>query len=392
MNVPAHYEKNRGFCKSVRTALPEKNGRSIMHSYPGELLLMNNLKSLILTIVLICAATVGASENSSATDHPRMKAYLPSYRMHQLFNHDLNENTAWYSMHPYAQSPGASYTRDLPPSYAYSRGEKILTNYDEILYFSMDMEGFPAELLSSSQEGDLRYLQRLLQNSDTKLSLCISGSSSEFIPVLRNENMKKHLYKELTRIISDYSISGLDLDWEFPRNELEKEFYLDFLKELRNLCDSQEAKLTIAVSRFRSLIPETYSLPDEIHIMSYDFYGRHSTSESTQEALEYMAARYDIPYEKMLMGIPFYGRIFDGYSPDYWKKAQSYREIVFQNEVLPQDDEADGYYFNGMNTVQKKAEMGIDLGLKGFFVWEIGQDSFGRDSLTAVLDRTVRPE
>lgn len=353
---------------------------------------MKYLKSLILTLILFTAVSAGASDNSSITDSPRMKAYLPSYRMHQLFNHDLNDNTVWYSMHPYAQSPGASYTRGLPTSYDYSRGEKILTHYDEILYFSMDMEGFPNELLSSSQEGDLRYLQRLVKNSDTKLSLCISGSSSEFIPVLRDAVKKDHLYKELHRMIKDYSVSGLDLDWEFPRNELEKEFYLEFLKELRALCDEQETKLTIAVSRFRSLIPETYSLPDEIHLMSYDFYGRHSTAESTQEALEYMAARYDIPYEKLLMGIPFYGRIFDGYSPDYWKKAQSYREIVFQNKVLPQDDEADGYYFNGMDTVKKKAEMGVDLGLNGFFVWEIGQDSFGRDSLTAVLNKTLRPE
>jgi len=256
----------------------------------------------------------------------------------------------------------------------------------------MTMDGFPAELLTGSQEGDLRYLQRLLKNSETKLSLCLSGSSSEFIPILRDEHKKSYLYAELKKIINDYSLSGLDLDWEFPRNDIEKEFYLEFLRELRQLCDTQNIKLTIAVSRFRSLIPETYSLPDEIHLMSYDFYGRHSTAESTQEALEYMAARYDIPFEKMLMGIPFYGRIYDGYSPDYWKKAQSYREIVFQNNVLPQDDEADGYYFNGLNTVQKKAEMGLNLGLKGCFVWEIGQDSFGRDSLTAILNKTLRPE
>lgn len=349
----------------------------------------NSIKGIFIITFLLCALAVTASEEQGS---PEMKAYLPSYRMSQLFRHDLNGNTAWYSMHPYALSPGASYTRDLPPDYSFSRGEKILTHYNEILYFSLDMKGYPDELLSSSQEGDLLYLQRLVQNSDSRLSLCITGSSSDFIPVLREENRKDSLLKELNRIMERYSLSGLDLDWEFPRNDLEKEFYLIFLKDLRGLCDTKGAKLTIAVSRFRPLIPESYALADEIHLMSYDFYGRHSTKESTKEALEYMAARYDIPYDKMLMGIPFYGRIFDGYSPDYWKKAQSYREIVYQNEVLPQDDEADGYYFNGMETVRRKAELGLNLGLNGFFVWEIGQDSFGRESLTHVLNTSIRAD
>lgn len=353
---------------------------------------MNYLKSITLTYLLFSAFSIAGADNSSSSALPRLKAYLPSYRMHQLFNHDMNKNTAWYSMHPYAESSDASYKRDLPPSYGFSRGEKILTHYDEILYFSMKMEGFPSELLSRSQKGDLNYLQRLLDNSETKLSLSLSGSSSDFIPVLREESKKNILYAELEQVIQTYSLSGLDLDWEFPRNDLEKEYYLEFLKDLRQICDDQNVKLTIAVSRFRSLLPETYALPDEIHLMSYDFYGKHSTSESTLEALEYMAARYDIPFEKLLMGIPFYGRIFDGYSPDYWKKAQSYREIVYQNTVHPEDNEADGYYFNGINTVREKAQMGLELGLKGCFVWEVGQDSFGSDSLTAVLKDTLRPE
>ena len=327
-----------------------------------------------------------------AADPPEMKAYLPHYRMKQLFPHDLNRETAWYSMHPYKEAPGASYTKELPASYAYSRGEMILKQYDEIIYFSMELKNFPEELLSEPQKGDLAYLQRLLQLTETRLSLCISGPSSDFIPILRDEDKKTLFFTSLEEIMDEYSLSGIDLDWEFPRNDQEKEIYLDFLKDLRELCDSGERSLSIAVSRFRPLLPETYSIPDVINLMSYDFYGRHSTPESTREALEYMSARYVIPYDKILMGIPYYGRIFDGYSPDYWKKAQSYREIALQNHLTDLDDEADGYYFNGRNTVREKAKMGMDLGLKGFFVWEIGQDSFGKGSLTAALKSTVHPE
>ncbi len=347
---------------------------------------MNRLKicSLLLALTTLIPAF--------AADPPQMKAYLPHYRMKQLFPHDLNRETAWYNMHPYGEAPGASYTKELPGSYSFSRGEMILQQYDEIIYFSMEMKNFPDSLLTDSQRGDLAYLQRLFQFSDTRLSLCINGSSSDFMPVLRDDGKKQLFYRILEDIMIDYSLSGIDLDWEFPRNDQEKEIYLDFLKDLRELCDRDGRKLSIAVSRFRPLLPETYAIPDVINLMSYDFYGRHSTPESTKEALEYMAARYDIPYENILMGIPYYGRIFDGYSPDYWKKAQSYREISLQNDLTESDDEADGYYFNGRDTVREKAEMGMDLGLKGFFVWEIGQDSFGESSLTAALKSAVHPE
>ncbi|MDA3958977.1 glycoside hydrolase family 18 protein [Oceanispirochaeta sp.] len=311
--------------------------------------------------------------------------YLPSYRMKQLFPQDISGRTAWYKMHPYGSENGTNDTEVLPIDYSFSRGELILKHFDEVYFFSLRIPEKGEPLLSLENRDHLTYLQRLVNSKGPAMNLCISGSSSDFIPLLRDDLKRSEFLEGLEEIMDSFGLSGLDLDWEFPGNDQEKEFYSSLLGDLRSLCDSKGKKLTIAASRFHPLPAEAYSLPDKIHLMTYDFFGRHSTAESTREALEYMMARYEIPPEKLIMGIPFYGRIFDGYSPDYWKKAQSYREIIRQNPVLPHEDEAEGYYFNGPETVQKKTEIAEELSLGGFFVWEIGQDSLGKQSLTRIL-------
>ena len=199
--------------------------------------------------------------------------------------------------------------------------------------------------------------------------------------------MLELFFSNLEAQMDNYGITGIDLDWEFPRNDEEKEIHLAFVKRLRSFCDERSAGLSMAVSRFRALNEECYDLPDRINLMSYDFYGRHSTAESTREALEYMALRYDIPMDKILMGIPFYGRIYSGDSPDYWKKAKSYRLITLENSVAPGDNEAAGFFFNGPELVEAKADLAEELGTAGCFIWEIGQDRLNRDSLASILFR-----
>ena len=319
-----------------------------------------------------------------------LKTYLPDYRMKQFFPRDLKGMTRFYDMAPYSRITNWRSDLEMPADYALASGELLLSGFDEIIYFSLNVEDGPLSFPSPEQMAQLEYLQRL--PGTHRLSLAINGSSNGFIPLIRSERMLELFFANLETQMKMYKISGIDLDWEFPRNNEEKETHLAFLKKLRSFCDEHSAKLSMAVSRFRALNEESYSLPDRINLMSYDFYGRHSTAESTREALEYMALRYDIPMNKIMMGIPFYGRIYSGDSPDYWKKAKSYRLISMENSVAPGDNEAAGFFYNGPELVDSKAAMAEELGTAGCFIWEIGQDRLNRESLASVLFKRFRPQ
>ncbi len=272
----------------------------------------------------------------------------------------------------------------MPFTYAQSSGELLLSRFQEVFYFSALIKEEAGDLLSENQILQLDYLQRL--PSSCILALSISGSSSGFMPMLRDTVRKEAFFSQLREVVRRFHLKALDLDWEFPRSIDEKKAHLQLMKDLRQLCDELGLKLSMAVNcRKESLDEESYTLVDRLNVMSYDFYGRHSTLESTKEAMAYISARYKIPMEKLYMGIPLYGRIFSGQSPDYWNKAQSYRKIVEEFHPRAEENEAGGFFFNGRELVRQKAQLTAELGCGGCYIWEAGQDSLGKDSLIQEL-------
>jgi hypothetical protein len=337
--------------------------------------------------LLILNLTLTAEDGEGKTGIPARKTYLPEYRMDQFFPADITGLPPWYDMNPFPEDRGSypDLRRNMPNDYRQSRGENLLGSFSEVLYFTIRFSRENILDIEDQDKAHLKYLSRLPLLYGTDLTLCLAGSSHEILPAVTNPEKNKETLLKIAALLETYSLSGIDLDWEFPRNDDEKEIHRQFMESLKELTSSSGKTLSMAVSRYRLLPEETYKIPDSINLMTYDFYGRHSTWEGTLEAVEYMLLRYDIPPEKLLMGLPFYGRIFDGYSPDYWKKSQSYRDIVQDYSPSSHEDEAGGFYFNGPATIQRKLELAAEHQLQGVFIWEIGQDMPGEASLSRIV-------
>ncbi len=334
----------------------------------------------LLFLILSVPLTAQQNEKKAAL---KMKTYIPGYRFSQMFPHDLKNQSRNWNMAPWSQITQWRTGKSMPVSYAQSSGELLLSRFQEILYFSALIEEDTDNLLRKDQIRQLSYLQRL--PSSCILGLSISGSSRGFMPLLHDNLRREAFFKQLKTTIRRFHLKALDLDWEFPRSSDEKQAHLELMKDLRVFCDKQGLKLSMAVSRYRALKEEAYGLADSLNVMTYDFYGRHSTLESTKEAMAYLSARYKIPTKDLYMGIPLYGRIFSGQSPDYWNKSMSYRQIIENFQPLPSVNEAGGFFFNGRELVGRKAQLATEMGCGGCYIWEIGQDSLGKDSLIQEL-------
>ncbi len=214
------------------------------------------------------------------------------------------------------------------------------------------------------------------QNPDLKILVSIGGWvwSDQFSDAALNDSTRARFARSAIEMMLTHKLDGLDLDWEYPgqvgednifRPEDKQNFTL-LLKEIRTQLDAlpQSANrhflLTIASGANQAYIDHTemgevQQHLDFINIMTYDLYsgldyttGHHanlSPSDHTTEPSRDVYAAVDghikagVPAQKIILGIPFYGRLWTGVTPQHnglFQLAQSVGTIIDYNVIVDQ--------------------------------------------------------
>ena len=192
-----------------------------------------------------------------------------------------------------------------------------------------------------------------------------------------------------------YDFDGIDLDIELGSNHQIWDYYGDWCAELRTLCDEREMEMSTATAQWVSqkVTHETFALFDFVNVMAYDNdedEQSHASYEYSVKCLDYFRNRKKIPEDKLVLGVPFYGR---GYTADGeidWNSYMSFADIVNADNEYYNADNYNGIAYNGAETMTKKAELAKDYG--GIMIWELTQDAKGEKSLLKVIGDTLRNE
>lgn len=239
---------------------------------------------------------------------------------------------------------------------------------------------------------------------------------------------------------------GIDIDWEYPR-AAEKEHYTAFIAELRKQLNEESARtgrrylLTSATPAASSTLTNGYDLPavhpllDWFNVMTYDFHtGDPSRTVNFNAPLfapvgdptpgftgNYTVTVYTqrgVPREKVVLGVPFYGRTFvgvpnvnnglyqkaTGVQVGEWKQdgAISYRLLKLRGFLAGegftrhwQNEAKVPFLFNPTTgvwityddeqSVRAKGEFARQNGLGGVMVWELAQDAADNSLLNALV-------
>lgn len=208
---------------------------------------------------------------------------------------------------------------------------------------------------------NLKKLNDLKQvNPDLKILISIGGWtwSKHFSDAALTESSRDQFANSAIAFMQRHEIDGIDLDWEYPglpgagntfRKE-DKENFTALLKLIREkLDDLSDGKsrylLTIASAASQAYLDNTnlneaHQYLDFINIMTYDFHGewekqtghhsnlmpsdfdlnevRRSASLAVHQHL-----KVGIPPDKIMLGVPFYGRWWKGVNPS---KSGVYQE------------------------------------------------------------------
>lgn len=231
-----------------------------------------------------------------------------------------------------------------------------------------------------------------------KVSLSVGGWtwSKNFVTVACDPAKRQRFIQTSIKLIADLGLDGLDIDWEYPKNDQEAFHYVHLLYETRIALDGYQQQcqqlnqprllLTVAVpcgpENYRKLrLTEMQPYVDIFYLMAYDYAGSWDSKTGHQAAMfggalntdqavnDYLAA--GIPPNKLVMGLPVYGRGFSntdgpecgfqGLPKGTWEEAQ------FDYKCLPKPGATE------YNDHQRMASWSYDPNAREFISYDTPQ-------------------
>ena len=289
-----------------------------------------------------------------------------------------------------------------------------------------------------SGEGSREALLRIRRiHPGIKLMLSVGGWRADgFSQAAASQAGRERLAASAVELIGEYGLDGVDIDWEYPGSSLagisasreDKQNFTLLLRQLREAVDAggPGRMLTIAAGgdtyfTLQTDMAEICRYLDYVMLMTYDLQGGFQTVTGHHAAL-YQGRRNLIdacvdkavrvfgeagaPAEKMIIGVPFYSRQWDGvkgggdglgqeaatvghYGPDYGSLTDyvdladrtqqgAYRRYWDPEAGVP-------YLFDGSTFISYEDQQSLagkiayirERGLAGIMFWEYRSDPTG---------------
>lgn len=304
---------------------------------------------LVSTALAVLISYVPAAEPVSPREAFRIAGYLPDYRL-----------------------------ADFPLEAAESLTDLIL--------FSAEPTPEGELKLGSLTNAPWETLMTFKTHQRVRLILCIGGwnRSHGFASVSQSTSKRLLFAKAVVRFCLERRFDGVDLDWEHPANPEEEANYGKLLVDLRQEMKPHGLVLSLTMAGWQKVPLQGIDAVDWVQIMAYDHDGRHSTFEGARTDLKKILDQ-GVARQKIVLGLPFYGRRITAS-----EQSQTYSELMHKHRPAPKQDEVEGFYFNGADTIQRKTKFARESKLAGVMVWELGQDTHDETSLLKAVHKASR--
>ena len=157
------------------------------------------------------------------------------------------------------------------------------------------------------------------QNPSLKVALSVGGwGSGRFSEMAAGEQSRKQFAADCRRVVEEFNLDGIDIDWEYPTSSLAKissspgdtKNFTLLMKDIREAI-GQKKLLTLASA-------DSAEYVDFVNIMAYDMgmpphhhaalYRSEFAGGVTSEEAVNAHIKAGVPVHKLVMGMPLYGK------------------------------------------------------------------------------------
>ncbi|KAH6871061.1 ThEn42 [Thelonectria olida] len=265
----------------------------------------------------------------------------------------------------------------------------------------------------------------LLKKANRKLKVLLSIGgwtwSANFPAVASAAATRAAFASSAVAMMKDWGFDGIDIDWEYPADDVEAANMVLLLRAVRDGMDSYASQhasdhhfqLSIAAPAGRThyaklRMAELGRLLDYVNLMAYDYAGSwsgatgHSANlfenkedpDSTPFNTDSAVRAYlegGIPPRKLVIGMPIYGRSFEGTegmgqafsgvgSGSWENGAWDYKVLPKAGAAVHYDGNAHAYYSYDPGT-QELISYDTPDAVRGSMFWEASSDRSDSDSL-----------
>ncbi|MDR1914379.1 MAG: hypothetical protein LBQ68_07875, partial [Clostridiales bacterium] len=191
-------------------------------------------------------------------------------------------------------------------------------------------------------------------NSESILNMDVSNT------VLKDTDIREHVIKQLIGYVSLYRLDGINIDFEYIQPD-NAENYLQFFRELSPYMNEAGAYLSVDV--YNPVLPDYWSryynrselgkVVDYVCVMSYDEHIDSKTGAGAVASLPFvrdgmLQTLDEIPKEKIIMGLPFYTRVWKESGGELTAQAhgmQTAYDMFNGRDAIVSWDEVLGVYY-----------------------------------------------
>lgn len=257
---------------------------------------------------------------------------------------------------------------------------------------------------------------------ELKVMLSVGGwGSGRFSEMAATNANRKSFAKDCLRVVEEFGLDGIDIDWEYPTNNAagisaspdDTENFTLLMKELRNALPEGKLLTMASVASGEYVnFKEAIQYMDFVNIMTYDMasapkhhsgmYRSEMSPGITCEEGILAHVEAGVPIEKLVFGMPFYGRAsgalqgFNDYKnlvqlpTDKFKtewddiaKAPYIVEVATGDVVCTYDDP---------RSIAIKCDYIAEKGMKGAMYWDYDGDTEDHTLARAVWEGVMNCE